>query len=323
MGHTNALPLVIDTATVGERLDPVGAVEALTRAFRELDQGGIGASHSLGLGANDGSFHVKACASTRPDGIFVAKVNANFPANPALRGLPTIQGVIAVFDAFDGRVLALIDSGSITTLRTAATTMLAIKLLAREGASTAAIVGCGAQGAAHARALQATTGIADVVLHDTDGARADRLAAQLPRARVARTMREATLGRDVVVTCTPATQPFLGPDDVAPGTLVAAVGSDNDRKLEIDPALLAAARIVTDSTAQCEKMGELKQRLPNAPRISGELVDLIAGRVRRTQADEVVVFDSTGMAIEDLALCAALLGRWPASRTPVHAATHP
>ena len=298
----------IDAASVHRQLDPAAAVQAVARAFADLERGGMGPSQSLGVPAVDGSFHVKTCASTGAGGIFVAKVNANFPANPG-RGLPTIQGVIAVFDATDGRVLAVVDSGSVTNLRTAAVTMLAVKLLAREGAKSAAIVGCGAQGAAHAQALRATAQLAELALYDSDPGKAQRVCADIPGSRVATSVRDATHASDIVITCTPSTTPFLGVDDVRPGTLVAAVGSDNDRKLEIDPALLAAARIVTDSTAQCEKMGELKQRLPRPPRVSGELVDVVAGRVPRTQPDEIVVFDSTGMAIEDLALCAALLGR--------------
>ncbi len=312
-------PEFFDAATVHRRLGAVDAVDAIQRAFRDLDRGGIGPSHSLGLSATDGSFHVKACASNQAGGIFVAKVNANFPANPTLHGLPTIQGVIAVFDAFDGRLLAMVDSGSVTNLRTAATTMLAIRLLAREGAQAATIVGCGALGEAHARALMAATGIQRVFLHDRNAAAAQHLAGEVPGARVASSLRAATLGSDVIVTCTPATQPFLGLDDVRPGTLVAAVGSDSERKLELEPPLLAAARIVTDSTAQCEKMGELKQRLSRPAPVCGELVDLVAGRVERTRTSEIVVFDSTGMAIQDLALCAALLDRLPGP----HAAFRP
>ena len=301
--------LLIDAAAVHRRLTPAQAVDAVERAFAELDRGGIGPSQSLGETAPGGSFHVKTCASRGTDAIFVAKINANFPGNPVLRGLPTIQGVIGVFDAADGRVLAVVDSASVTNLRTAATTMLAIRLLARGDARTAAIVGCGAQGLAHAQALRAATDIDQVVLYDSDPAVAANVAAAVPGARTATTVRAATLPSDVVITCTPSTKPFLGPDDVRPGTLVAAVGSDNDRKLEIEPALLARARIVTDSTAQCVKMGELKQQLPTPARVSGELMDAVAGRVARTRPDEIVVFDSTGMAIEDLALCAALLER--------------
>lgn len=299
----------IDADQVHRRLGTAAAVHAIATAFAALDRGQIGPSQSLGAVAAEGTFHVKVCASTGANAIFVAKVNANFPGNPRQHGLPTIQGVIAVFDACDGRVLALVDSASVTNLRTAATTMLAIQKLARDGAEVACIVGCGTLGAAHAHALGATTGLRQVMLHDDDGGKSAELAERIAGARVARTLRDATLESDIVITCTPSTTPFLGVQDVKPGTLVCAVGSDNDRKREIQPALLAAARIVADSRPQCEKMGELKQALPGPARVSGELVDLVAGRIERTQPNEVVVFDSTGMAIEDLALCAGLLDR--------------
>ncbi len=298
-----------DAASVQQRLDPLSAMQAIEHAFAGLARGSIGPSQSLGTVASEGSFHVKTCASVGAGALFVAKINANFPSNPDVRGLPTIQGVIAVFDALDGCVLALVDSASVTSLRTAGTTMLAVKLLAREGAAAATIVGCGSLGRAHAKALQATTGLVTLFLYDENRDRSEATAAAVKGARAVSSLRGATLASDVVITCTPSTTPFLGRDDIRPGTFVAAVGSDNDRKLEIRPELLAAARIVTDSTSQCEKMGELKQAPKDSLRVDGELVDVVAGRVDRTRAGEVVVFDSTGMAIEDLALCAALLGR--------------
>jgi alanine dehydrogenase len=118
-------------------------------------------------------------------------------------------------------------------------------------------------------------------------------------------MRHATLQSQIVVTCTPSRQAFLGRDDVVPGTFIAAVGADNENKSEIEPALLDEARIVTDLTAQCLKNGDLR----NSPSkvVCGELTDVVAGRVARTEADEIVIFDSTGLAVQDLALCELLV----------------
>jgi len=109
-----------------------------------------------------------------------------------------------------------------------------------------------------------------------------------------------------VVTCTSSRVPFLGANDVCPGTFVAAVGADNERKSEIAASLLSRARIVTDLTAQCLKSGDLRNAVPNEANVCGELVDVVSKRVPRTGADEIVVFDSSGLAVEDLALCALI-----------------
>ena len=298
----------IDAARVRSLLTMADAVAALEEAFLARDRGEIGDSHSLGVAVPEGSFHVKACGSRQ---IFVAKVNANFPANPVERGLPTIQGVIAVFHAADGRLLAMADSPSVTLLRTAAASALAIKHLARIGARTAAIVGCGVQGKANAQALREVMSLDRLWVYDTAPERSHSLACELHEdafdCAASATLEAAVRAADVVVTCTPATTPFLERAHVMAGALVVALGADNERKREIAPGLLAAARLVADSTAQCLKIGELKQAPALARHVCGESTDVVAGRVARTASDEVVVFDSTGLAIQDLALCAALV----------------
>jgi len=264
---------------------------------------------SLGVQVAQGTFHVKACASAPPGGggIFVAKVNANFPGNPDA-GKPTIQGVIAVFDTRNGSVRAIVDSPAITALRTAATTAVVVRHLAPANARVATVVGCGALARPHLHALEAC-GISRFHLVDREPARARVLAdwgcttLGVP-CRAEPVLREATLDSQVIVTCTPSREPILGRGDVRPGTLIAAVGADSAPKSEIEPALLVHSRIVTDLTAQCLQGGDLRSA-PHAT-VCGELTDVVAGRVARTGAHEIVVFDSTGLAAQDLALCELL-----------------
>ncbi|WP_284619047.1 ornithine cyclodeaminase family protein [Aquabacterium humicola] len=290
------------------------AITAVEQALLRMGAGLVSAPVSMGVAVADGTFHVKACTSTPPDaaGLFVAKINANFPANSAT-GRPTIQGAIAVFDTRHGDLLAIVDSPSITALRTAATTALVIRHLAPRDARVATVVGCGMQGRFHLEALQAC-GIQRVHLFDTVSPQA-RALAQWARVTLGINceavddMRRATLASRVIVTCTPSRQAFLGADDVGPGTLVAAVGADNEGKSEIDPALLTRARVVTDLTAQCLKAGDLHHAPTSV--VCGELADVVAGRVARTAADDIVVFDSTGLAVQDLALCELLVSARP------------
>ena len=266
------------------------AAAAVERAFLAWADGELGEPESLALRAGEGTFHVKACASRT---IFVAKTNANYPGNPA-RGLPTIQGVVAVFAVADGRLLMLLDSPSITNLRTAATTVTAIRHLARDGSRDAAIIGCGALGRMHAEALCQCLGFERLRFFDADNSRAAKLAAWAREslgveATHCATVREATLSSSVVVTCTSSHVAFLDIDEVRSGTLVAGVGADNPQKAELTPALLAAARVI-DAGTRGVLAAAIRQPRPVA-------------------ADERVVFRSTGLAIEDLALATLLAAK--------------
>lgn len=302
--------MLIPSAQVLSHITMDQAIAAVEHAIARLAEGHVGAPVSLGVAVANGTFHVKACASQAPDraNLFVAKVNANFPGNPAM-GLPTIQGVIAVFDTRHGELRAIVDSPSITGLRTAATTGVVIRRLAPRNAQVATIVGCGALGRFHLEALKACS-IGRIFVFDKELARAEAAAAWAREAlamdcEAIDDMRRATLQSQIVVTCTPSHRSFLGRDDIGSGTLIAAVGADNESKSEIDPALLDEARVVTDLTAQCLKSGDLRHAPSKV--VCGELIDVVAGRVARTEAGEIVIFDSTGLAVQDLALCELLV----------------
>ena len=122
-------------------------------------------------------------------------------------------------------------------------------------------------------------------------------------------LRAATLESDVIVTCTPSREPYLGVDDVRAGTFIAAVGADNPQKSEIHPDLMTQATVVTDILAQCATMGDLHHAMtagrmtPEA--VHAELGDLVSGRRRgRSRADEITIFDSSGTGIQDVAAAA-------------------
>jgi ornithine cyclodeaminase/alanine dehydrogenase-like protein (mu-crystallin family) len=270
----------------------------------------------LSVHAPDGSFHVKAAGLLLDRSYFVAKTNANFPDNPARFGLPTIQGVVVLCDAHDGRPLAVMESGLITSMRTAAATAVAARRLARPDARVATIIGCGVQGRAQLHALAAVLPLERVYAVDRDPEIAARYAVEMHAALALSVVAAADPGdaaraSDVCATCTTATGPLLGPGDVPPGAFVAAVGADNPHKQELDPRLLASATLVVDSRAQAAAIGELHHAidagcLPHDA-TPAELAEVVAGlRPGRSAPDEVVVFDSTGIALEDVAAAAAV-----------------
>jgi alanine dehydrogenase len=292
-------------------------IEAVEAAFRTQADAAI-PSAVLGLHAPAGGFHIKA-AGLRLSRLYVAaKINANFPGNPP-KGLPTIQGLVALFDGDDGRPLAVMDSIEVTALRTAAATAVAARVLARPNASTLALCGCGVQGAYHVKALAVVRSLSAVRVHDRDLDRARQFAANLASeigvpVSAAEHWPEAARNADIVVTCTTSKVPIVGPDDLKPGTFLAAVGADNPEKNEVEPALLARSRVYVDSIAQASTIGDLHhaiaQGVMRPQDVQGELWEVVAGRkAGRGSDDEITVFDSTGVAMQDVAAAALVYER--------------
>ena len=293
--------------------DCIGAVE---RAFRLHAEGRTLGPGVLGVPAVDGGFHIKAAGLIGDRSYFAAKTNANFPQNPRRFGLPTIQGTIVLADASTGVPLAIIESGSVTALRTAAATAVAASLLARRDARTATIVGCGVQGELQLAAIAAVLPLQRAWVLDADHERAESMAVRAAaslglRVEPAKDLRAALRESDVCVTCTPARRAFVMAADVPPGMFIAAVGADSQGKQELEPALVASATLVVDVLDQCAEIGELQHVLAaglmTRAQVHAELADVVVRRrPGRTRVDEITVFDSSGTALEDVAAAIAV-----------------
>jgi alanine dehydrogenase len=306
--------LVLSRTDVADLLPMADCIDAVEAAFRSQGQGQVEVpSAVMALHAPTGGFHIKA-AGLRSSRLYVAvKINANFPGNPE-KGLPTVQGLVALYDGDTGQPLAVMDSIEVTALRTAAATAVAARSLARREATTVALCGCGMQAAYQVRALAVVRPISSVSVHDRDRKRATSFAADLAaqtglRVAVAERWPESSRSADIVVTCTTSTSPIVGPEDVRAGTFLAAVGADNPRKQEVDPALLARSRVFVDSLDQAATIGDLHHALAlgvmGRQGVQAELWEVVTGRkAGRTSDEEITVFDSTGVAIEDVAAAA-------------------
>jgi ornithine cyclodeaminase/alanine dehydrogenase-like protein (mu-crystallin family) len=327
--------LLLSRADVGASLSLDDCIAAVENAFRLAGRGEAPAAGILGYRAGSGGFHVKAAALHLSRPYFAAKLNANFAENRRRFGLPTIQGVVALFDAENGQPLALMDSIEITLLRTAAATAVAAKHLARPDSDCVLVCGCGAQGRVQLRALARVLPIRKALAYDVDAAAAERFARELaselgievaPAADPGAALRRA----DVAVTCTTSRRALLRSGDVAPGLFLAAVGADAPEKQELDPAILGAGRLVVDSREQCATIGELHHALEEGVVASAseaaELAEIVVGaKPGRQSSEEISIFDSTGVALEDVAAAAAVYesalraGRgqtWDVSGTP-------
>ena len=297
--------LVLTASDIARCLPPAECRRAVERAFALLAAGRVEAARAVGFEAPGGSFHAKVALYDAGRPRFVAKINGNFPANPDRLGLPTIQGVLVLADAADGRPLAIMDSATVTAVRTAAATALAVEHLARRDAAVLAIVGCGLQGAAHVAALREVRRFPELRFQDVVAARARALAQAHEGGRVVETVSEAVRGADVVVTCTSGAAFVLDRPEVAAGTFVAGVGADNPHKRELHPRLLAAARVIVDDRAQCAAGGDLHHAIDAGAMtpadVHADLATVVAGRHAPIAADAIIVFDSTGVALEDAA----------------------
>jgi len=306
--------LLLKRSEVASLLGIDECMDAVEHAFKMFAMGEAAAPGILGIHATDGGFHIKAGILYLQRPYFVAKINANYPMNPRRHDLPTIQGVIAVSDGSNGKLLALMDSMEITTIRTGAATGVAAKYLARPDSKTATIIGCGNQGKISLRALMNTFKLEKIYVYDIDPSVANRFIKELSKefsisiegvAQIDLAMRET----DICVTCTPSKKYFLRQEIVKAGTFVAAIGSDNEDKQELDPRLLASNKVVVDLLEQASKIGELHHAIDSGimsrDLVYAELGDIIAGKKKgRVSSDEIIIFDSTGTALQDVAAAA-------------------
>lgn len=327
-GTKSSRQTLILTAVEIERLLDLGScIAAVEDAFLGHAAGRSIPPGVLGAHVPGGGFHVKAAGLAAPRARFAAKLNANFPGNGVRYGLPTIQGVVVLSDAECGFPLAVMDSATITVLRTAAATALAARHLARADASVATVCGCGAQSAAQLRALAFVRPLRAIHVHDLDAARARSFAERMARelgisVAMAPDLAAATRASDMIVTCTPSRRYFLSLDMVRPGTFIAAVGADSEEKQEIDPALMAASKVVADIRSQCAAIGDLHHAIAAGAMVEAdvhaELADVLAGaKAGRETDDETAIFDSTGTALQDVAAAIAVHDRATATGTGI------
>lgn len=312
--HTSGATLVLSAADVRKYLTVESCRAAIETAFRFLGSGEAPLPVTIGLHVPEGGFHIKAGVLDWRRRYFAAKTNGNFPDNPRVHGLPTIQGVVILADATNGSVLAVIDSVELTAKRTAAATAVAARYLAQPAASEVAIVGCGFQAYYQIEALQAVRPLGKVIAVDQDHGQAERFVRRVREDLhlhcVAGTLLDAAAAQPAIwVTCSTSTEFVLFPEHVRAGAFVAGVGVDSEQKRELSPALLEQSHVVADLVDQCKQIGDLHHALAagTEPKSVRELAQVVAGRQPgREHAHDICVFDSTGIGLQDVAAAAAV-----------------
>jgi ornithine cyclodeaminase/alanine dehydrogenase-like protein (mu-crystallin family) len=290
---------------VGAAVSPERALEAVRDAFIAYARG-------------EWSMPPKVYVPAYPAGDFRAmpalgadhallKWVTSFPGNPA-QGLPTVMGLVLLSDATNGSPRAVLDAGAVTALRTGAAAVLAAETLGRADAETAAVVGAGVNGIAAARTFKARG--REVVLYDVDGERARAAADELGGRAVSR---GEALAADLLVTMTPGHEILLPEGSLEPGQHVSLMGADGPGKAEIAVDELLRTRIFADDWEQASHNGELVHAV-EAGKLDRtgvtELGAVLAGDAQGRRADdEITTFDSTGLAIQDLAIALAAIER--------------
>jgi alanine dehydrogenase len=311
--------LILRRSEVARLLSLDDCIAAVHDAFRLQGEGRIAPPGILGMHVSGGGFHVKAATMDGSRSYFAAKLNGNFPGNRERSGLPAIQGVIVLCDASNGSPLAVMDSMEITILRTGAATAVAARYLARADSRIVTICGCGNQGRVQLRAIAGVLPIKKAYAFDRDPNMAASFARDMEAdlgfsVEATADASAAVSASDICVTCTPSQEFFVTAGAVKLGTFIAAVGADSPHKQEIQPELLAKATVVADSLEQCAAIGDLHHAIAKGVMTRGdvhaELAEVVADKKPGRMSDEeITIFDSTGVALEDVAAAVVVYER--------------
>jgi alanine dehydrogenase len=298
-------------ANVDAALDPPAALEAVRGAFVAHARGEWFMPSKVYLPAPPaGDFRAMPASG---GGYAVLKWVTSFPRNPE-RGLPTVAGVVLLSDATTGELRAILDAGAITALRTGAAAVLAAEALARDTPNPAAVVGCGVNGRAVARTFSARG--RPVLLWDARPGKAEALAGELGSNASVASTRDEALGADIVATVTPGGEILFPPGSLSPGQHASLMGADGPGKAEIAVEELLRARVVCDEWEQASHNGDIGRAAVDGTLRREDVAEL--GRVLlgeeegRGDDDEITVFDSTGLAVQDLGVAIAIYERWRA-----------
>ena len=306
------MSLVLTASEVLQVLDMDLALAAAEEAFRAYGEGRVNMPPKSYLTLARGDFRAMYGEIFLPQGHICGLKWVNVhPGNPQ-QGLLTVMAKVLLNDPDTGLEFADLDGTHETNFRTGAAGGLAAKYLARPEASRLGLIGAGAQARTQVAALVKVRPIREVLVFNRHLEHAQAFAEKITAifgapARAVATAPEAVMDMDIVVTTTPSASPVVLRDWVSPGTHINAIGADAAGKQELDPTILRVAKVVIDDWAQARHSGEINVPLSKGEitpeMIYGSLGEIVAGKKPgRENPEEITVFDSTGLVIQDLAL---------------------
>ena len=307
---------ILTSDDIHQALPMTEAIDAMRQAFIELARGQVQSPQRLVITTAKGS-NLFMPAYMAESGALVQKIVSVYPGNHEL-GLPTIHGIVIMLDTETGRPLALMDGAALTAIRTGAASGLATDLLARPDAHVFALIGAGGQAYEQVRAVMAVREITEVRISSRRGASAERLARKLRAEGIparATDPREAVRGADIITTVTDSRTPVFLDADVSRGTHINLVGAYTRDMQEAPASTILRARVfVDDVMAAAHEAGDIikpvRAGLFSMDELTGTLGDLLLGRVQgRRRPQDITVFKSVGLAVQDAAAAARALVR--------------
>lgn len=306
---------MISEEDVEKVLDMGQAIDAVESAFLAYARGvaRMPAKVYLDLPEFDGDF--RAMPSYLPDTGYCGVKWVNSHPSNSTRGLPSVLAVYILNDPRTGVPLAVIEASRLTTIRTGAAGGVAVRALARKKSSRVSFVGCGTQAYSQFEAVSRVVNVQEVRLFDMNNVCTARLAAWISgrgvRVEQVDSVRRCVETADIIVTTTPSRNPVIQKEWVRPGTHINAIGADAPGKQELDPELVRESVVVVDDREQAFHSGEvnvpIRDQIISEEEVRGTLGDVLTGRIPGRQSDDqITIFDSTGLAIQDL-VCASLV----------------
>ena len=295
--------LLLGSKDVKRLIKMSAVIEAVEQAFRQWARGEADMPPKAYLILEKGDFRAMPASLKAAAGVKWVNVH---PLNPSL-GLPTVMAMMIYNDPETGYPLAIMDATEITAYRTGASAAIASKFLARKDSSTLGIIGAGRQAYTQLLAHAEILSFKLIKVFDLSRVAVEKFIKSFPEYPIQEASLEETAASDIVCTVTPVRKPLLMKKWIIPGTHINAVGADAEGKEELDPAILKEAIVVVDDLTQASTAGEinvpLKKGLFRIDEVYATLAEIITGEKQgRKDEKAITVFDSTGVAIEDIAV---------------------
>jgi alanine dehydrogenase len=302
--------LMLDRNTIKPLIKMQDVIKVVEEAFRMCGEGKGKMPGKTYVSVERGDF--RAMPAALPGCAGVKWVNVH-PQNPSL-GLPSVMAVLIYSDPDTGYPLAIMDATETTAYRTGAASAIASKYLARREPHTLGIIGAGFQAHTQILAHAELFRLSSINVFDVSQVAVDRLAQSLPHLSIRGCPIQEAMASDIVCTLTPSRSPVVKREWVVPGTHINAVGADAPGKQELESSILKEAMVVVDDLKQASSSGEINVPIHagvySIDEIYGTLPDVVAGKKKgRMDSKAITVFDSTGIAIEDLAVAKLLFDR--------------
>ena len=310
--------LLLKKEDVGRLISTPEAIEAVEDAYKGFSAGQVDQPDYLSIHLPEprGEIDFKLGYYKVNETISMKASSGGFRNNPEGFGLPTGMGTILLFDARSCALICVMDGSLITGLRTGASGAVSVKALARQNASKIASIGTGHQARMQIRAIREVMKIDEIHAWSRTAETLAQYKADIERefaipVIIAGSKKQAVENADIVITTTRGVGDLVDASWVRPGTHIIAIGTDQRGKQELDPEMFRTAKIVVDSIAQCTEKGEtwhpLNRNIITRDEIHAEIGEILLGKKPgRENDDEVTIFDSTGMAIQDITTAARI-----------------